>query len=168
MAFISGALRVCTRLWEHIHTHMHVYTHTQQPAHIPTSSFCMNLILLSSYKCVCYEPWNSWTSFPEPGSYVEGILWMGDRTRMWLNVLLLRKLKQQPGLLINQLLNPLGMHCVLWGRCTEAACFAVLASRWPFHRTMKETGGKKRHGNRKILVPTCNIFPSKKKKKSVF
>lgn len=143
---------------------MHVYTHTQQPAHIPTSSFCMNLILLSSYKCVCYEPWNSWTSFPEPGSYVEGILWMGDRTRMWLNVLLLRKLKQQPGLLINQLLNPLGMHCVLWGRCTEAACFAVLASRWPFHRTMKETGGKKRHGNRKILVPTCNIFPSKKKK----
>ena len=45
--------------------------------------------------------------------------------------------------LINQLLNPLGMLCVLWKSCTHAAWLAVLASRWPFNN--KERKWRRKH-----------------------
>lgn len=60
---------------------------------------------------------------------LRNLLWVGDRTLLWLYTLLLKELKQQPGLLINQLLNPLDTRWVPLGRLTEVACFAVLASR---------------------------------------
>lgn len=83
---------------------------------------------------------NPWTSLLSKQHRGISSGWVTDLL-FGLNLLFRRKLKQQPGLSNESIFESVG-HALYSARKMHAAGFGVLASRWPFHSTMKDMGGR--------------------------